>query len=57
MVETIETSCSGVTATSCPMAMEPIDEGLHLLTGRSRPRVSPGISAPVREPKPKSRMY
>ena len=26
MVETIETSCSGVTATSCPIAMEPIDD-------------------------------
>jgi hypothetical protein len=56
MVETIETSCSGVTAISCPMAMEPIDDEPHLLTGRSRPRVSPGSSVPGREPKPKARM-
>ena len=44
MVETIVTSCSGVTATSWPMAMEPMDEGCQRLTGRSRPRVSPGSS-------------
>jgi hypothetical protein len=32
MVETMETSCTGVTPTSWPMAMEPIDEP-HRLTG------------------------
>ena len=46
MVETIETSCSGVTPTSWPMAMEPMDVAPQRLTGRSRPRVSPGSSTP-----------
>ena len=33
MVETIVTSCSGVTATSWPMAMEPMDDGRQRLDG------------------------
>ena len=37
------------------MAIDPIDDDPHRLTGRSRPRVSPGSSVPGREPKPKSR--
>ncbi len=45
MVETIETSCSGVTPTSCPMAREPMDDDPQRLAGRSRPRVSPGSSS------------
>ena len=44
MVETMETSCIGVTPTSWPMAMEPMDEPFQRLVGRSRPRVSPGSS-------------
>ena len=42
-----------MTPTSWPMAMEPMEEDPHLLGGRSRPRVSPGSSAPVRLPNPK----
>ncbi len=33
MVETMVTSCSGVTATSWPMAMEPMDDGLPAADG------------------------
>ena len=37
MVETMETSCIGVTPTSCPMASDPIDDAPHFFTGRSKP--------------------
>ena len=57
MVETMVTSCSGVTAISWPMAMEPMEELPHLAGGRNSPRVSPGSSTFDRVPKPKLRMY
>jgi len=41
--DTIETSCTGVTPTSCPIASESIDVDPHFLTGRSKPRVSLGL--------------
>ena len=42
MVETIETSCSGVTPISCPMEIAPIETFDQRFSGLVRPRVSPG---------------
>ena len=52
-----ETICTGVTPTSCPIAIEPIDDGCQRSTLRRMPFVSPGNSIPVFAPKPKRRIY
>ena len=50
---TIVTSCTGVTATSCPIAIDRMLLAPHFFGARSNPRVSLGSSIPVRSPKPK----
>src|SRR5436305_152066 len=57
MVSTIEISCTGEMPISCPIEMAPIETFDQRLTGLVMPRVSPGSSMPVCEPKPKARMY
>src|SRR5689334_14405884 len=52
MTEYAVAICNGVTPTSWPIAIEPIDDGCQRLTGRKIPADSPGKSTPVRDPKP-----
>ena len=56
MVETMVTSCTGVTPISWPMASDMKLVAPHFFGARSRPRVSLGSSMPERSPKPKPRM-
>src|SRR3954452_2885720 len=52
ITEYAEAICNGVTATSWPMARDPIDDGCQRPTLASMPADSPARSIPVREPKP-----
>ncbi len=53
IVETIVASCTGVTATSWPIAIDKILVEPHFFGARKSPRVSLGNSMPDRSPKPK----
>jgi len=52
IADIIETTCSGVTPTSCPIAIEPIDDAAQRPGMRTSPRVSPGNPRWSVDPKP-----